>query len=55
MTYNTEIKLDEQSGDYYIELNDELLAKLDWKTGDQLYWENQENGTIKITKIINHE
>lgn len=53
MIYNTCIKHDKDTDEYYIELSNELLQTLDWQVGDQLFWETQQDGSYRLTKILN--
>jgi len=41
----------EQIGDdYYLTFTDELLEELGWAVGDDLNWDVQTDGSIKVTK-----
>ena len=41
----------EQDGDdYFLTFTDELLEELGWKVGDVLNWDEQTDGSIKVTK-----
>ena len=42
--YEVEIKTDEFSGDLYFDLPKRMMEKLDWKPGDDLKWEETEEG-----------
>lgn len=37
--YEAQVKEDPQTGDLYIELDDELVESLGWEEGDTLIWE----------------
>lgn len=38
-------------GELYLELPDSLLDEVGWKTGDQLKWVNNANGTWSLVKV----
>jgi len=41
----------EQIGDdYFLTFTDDLLEELGWKVGDDLDWDLQPDGSIKVTK-----
>lgn len=41
----------EQVGDdYFLTFTDDLLEELGWKVGDDLDWDLQPDGSIKVTK-----
>ena len=43
----------EQDGDdLVVPLPDDLLAELNWKTGDVLLWSVNDDGTVTLTKKI---
>ena len=42
--YEVEIKTDEFSGDLYFDLPKKMMEKLDWKPGDDLKWEETDEG-----------
>jgi hypothetical protein len=49
--HTTKLTVDPATGDLMLDLNDEMLAALAAKVGDQLKWEiNEETGTVTITK-----
>lgn len=39
------------TGDLYIKLPNKLLKKLKWKTGDNIDWSLQRDGTYILSKI----
>ena len=43
-------ELDDGSGDVYIELPPELLAKVGWKEGDDLRFDRGKNGSLIVKK-----
>lgn len=45
-----EVKHNKKTDDYYIELPDKLLSELNWKTGDNITWANNNDGTFTLTK-----
>jgi len=40
-----------EDGDYFIELNDEILAETGWKEGDVLDWTDNGDGTWSLKKL----
>ena len=50
MIYESEVKEDPQTGDLYIEFDDELIESLGWKEGDTLIWEGNSN-TFYVRKV----
>ena len=44
------VELDGPSGELFLTLPDDLLEKMGWEEGDMLQWEDQKNGTFKISK-----
>jgi hypothetical protein len=54
MEYNHTVdikELGDGSGDAYIEFPPELINKLGWKEGDDLRFDPQGNGSIRVKKI----
>ena len=49
-TYEIEIQKDEETGDAFFELPSELMKKLDWNPGDDLKWDETNEG-IRCRKI----
>lgn len=47
--YTTQIKEDPETGDLYIEFDNEVIEKLGWKEGDNLIWEGN-NQTYYVRK-----
>jgi hypothetical protein len=41
--------------DLYIEIPGQLLEQLRWKEGDEIFWDPQKDGTIKIQKANSKE
>jgi len=37
---------------YYLTFTDDLLDQLGWKVGDTLNWDEQDDGSVKVTKYI---
>ena len=37
---------------YYLTFSDDLLEELGWKVGDDLDWDVQDDGSIKVSKHI---
>jgi bifunctional DNA-binding transcriptional regulator/antitoxin component of YhaV-PrlF toxin-antitoxin module len=44
------VEVDEVSGDYYIQLPDDLLEAANLKEGDSVYWTDNNNGSYSLTK-----
>ena len=49
-TYEIEIQKDTETGDAFFELPNELMKKLDWNPGDDLKWDETNEG-IRCRKI----
>jgi len=45
-TYEIEIQKDTETDDLFFEIPPELLKNLDWKTGDDLKWEETDEGVF---------
>lgn len=43
----------EDSESFILTFPDELLASVNWKVGDILNWDVQDDGTIVLTKVKN--
>ena len=50
-TYEIEIQNDDETGDAFFELPPVLMNNLGWKPGDELKWEETENGGFRCRKI----
>ena len=37
---------------YYLTFSDDLLEELGWKVGDDLDWDVQDDGSIKVSKHV---
>ena len=48
--YEVEIKTDEFSGDLYFDLPVKMMEKLGWKPGDDLKWEETDEG-VRLRKV----
>ena len=51
--FTAEVKLDEHTGDYYIELTDEICNELGWKVDDEIEWVDNEDGSFILRKKDN--
>ena len=40
---------------YYLTFTDDLLEELGWKAGDTLNWDEQDDGSIVVTKYVEPE
>jgi len=49
-TYEIEIKKDSETNDLFFEIPPELLKNLGWKTGDDLKWEETDEG-VRLRKV----
>jgi len=49
------IEQDASTEDLYIKIPRQLLERLGWEEGDQISWETQKDGTIKIEKANSEE
>lgn len=45
------VEVDGASGEYYVQLPDDLLNQLNWKEGDTLEYKNNKDGTFSIKKV----
>ena len=43
-TYTVDVQKDEQTEDLFIELPSKLMENLGWKTGDDVKWEETDDG-----------
>ena len=50
-TYSVSVQEDPKSKDLFFELPPELMKNLGWKTGDDLRWDETDNGGFKLTKV----
>lgn len=50
-TYSVTIQEDSHSKDLFFELPSELMKGLGWKTGDDLKWDETDNGGFRLTKV----
>lgn len=46
----TKIQLDKDSGDHYIEFDDETIQELGWEIGDTVEWIDNGDGTWTLRK-----
>ena len=44
------LEVQEKDGEFFIELNDEILDGTGWKIGDDLVWEDNKNGSWTLKK-----
>ena len=45
-TYEVEVQTDSETNESFFEIPPELLKNLGWKTGDDLKWEETDNGVF---------
>lgn len=38
------VQLDEETGEYFVELPERILSRLGWKPGDTVEWREEDNG-----------
>lgn len=50
-TYEIEVQKDSETDDLFFEIPPKLLKNLGWKTGDELKWEETEEGGFRCRKI----
>ena len=55
MNNTIEVKKDPKTKDLYIELSDELLEKLGWKTGDNIEWIDNKDDSWTLKKCSNEQ
>ena len=55
MTNTLLIEQDASTKDLYIKIPRQLLERLGWEEGDEISWETQKDGTIKIEKANSEE
>lgn len=53
MTDSLKIVKDEESGEYLLQLTDEVCEELGWEIGDSLKWEDQGDGSWSLRKVDN--
>ena len=49
------IEQDASTKDLYVNIPRQLLERLGWEEGDEISWETQKDGTIKIKKANSEE
>lgn len=49
--WEVEVQLDEATGELILPLPDDLLAAQDWKSGDELEWVDNRDGSWTIQKV----
>ena len=45
------VEIDGGSGEYFLQLPDDLLDQVKWKENDTLSWENNKDGTFTLRKV----
>ena len=50
-TYSVEVQNDEQTGDTYMEIPEELLESLGWKENDNLIWHDNGDDTFTLKRV----
>lgn len=45
------VEIDGPSGEYFVTLPDEILDQINWKEGDTVEWTDNNDGSIKLTKV----
>jgi len=51
MTYTLKVEQNELTGEYYFILPETLLKEMNWKTGDNIEWVSNKNGTFTLKKV----
>jgi len=46
---------EDENGEQYIELTEEMLEKIGWKVGDELVYTETEDGKVMLTKVDREE
>ena len=49
-TFEVEVKKDKETDDLFFEIPPELLKNLNWKAGDDLKWEETDEG-VRVRKV----
>jgi hypothetical protein len=44
------VKYDEKTGDHYLQFDDDMLAQLGWRVGDELQWIDNKDGSWTLTQ-----
>ena len=50
MSKSYTLEVQEKDGEFFIELNDEILEGTGWKIGDDLIWKDNEDGSWTLSK-----
>ena len=50
-TYSVSVQEDSQSKDLFFELPPKLLKELGWETGDDINFEETDDGGLRLTKV----
>lgn len=50
MKYILDVQFDPDTGDYYIQLPDNVIADLGWELGDTVVWEDKGNNSFSLRK-----
>ena len=45
-----EVQEDPETGDFYLQFTDEMLAELGWHLGDELSWHDNKDGSWTLSK-----
>jgi hypothetical protein len=51
MTYTLKVEQNELTGEYYFILPELLLKEMNWRTGDNIEWVNNKDGTFTLKKV----
>ena len=44
------VEYDEETGDHYLQFDDDMLAQLGWHAGDELQWIDNKDGSWTLTQ-----
>lgn len=49
--YESTVEYNEDFGEYYVTLPDDLLESLGWDEGDVLEWHTNKDGTVLVERV----
>lgn len=49
--YQSTVEYNEDFGEYYLTIPDELLDSLGWEEGDVLEWHSNKDGTVLLERV----
>ena len=54
-SWTLDVKYDNESGDTYIQLPDDMMLAAGWNLGDDIEWIDNKDGTFTLRKLTNKE